>query len=172
LFFALAPDPALCLRFAGAATGLRERLHPNGNWIRPARYHVTLRFLGEAPELREPLLRNALDVGACLDQPAFDLVFDHAASFPGPRPPWVLRCREPTRPIMKLSQSLLVPGAPGDRVQEFVPHLTVLRHADQALPDTAIEPIAWRVTDFVLLHSLPDAAPAYEELGRWRLSGA
>jgi hypothetical protein len=38
--------------------------------------------------------------------------------------------------------------------------VTVLRHADTALPDTPIESITWAVSDFVLLAKLPDAAPA------------
>lgn len=171
LFFALLPDEQIRQRFAAAAAALKQRFAPEGNWTRPARFHVTLRFLGEAPELRDPWLQAALEVGSGVRQPAFDLVFDHAASFPGPRPPWVLRCREPAHAIRKLGQALAVPGvsAGAGTAQDFVPHLTVLRHADRALPDSPIEPIAWRVEEYVLLHSLPGAAPAYEELGRWPL---
>jgi hypothetical protein len=83
---------------------------------------VTLRFLGEAPELREPLLQNALEVGGRVDQPAFDLYSTTPTSFPGPRPPWVLRCREHPEAIRSLGQSLVVPGAPGDKaIQDFIP---------------------------------------------------
>jgi 2'-5' RNA ligase len=174
LFFALVPGAGLRERFAAAASELRERFEPEGNWTRPARFHVTLRFLGEAPELRDPWLRAALDAGAAVRQAGFGLVFDHAASFPGPRPPWVLRCREPADAIRRLGQALSVPGVAAGlgTAQDFVPHLTVLRHADRALPVTPIEPIDWRVADFALLHSLPGAAPAYQELGRWTLAGS
>lgn len=170
LFFALVPDEALRSRFSEAASSLRDQFGATGSWTNPARYHLTLRFLGEAPELRQPLLEAAVRAASQVSLPAFDLVLDRAASFPGSRPPWVLLCREPATGVRALAQALADIGDRRIRAeQDFVPHLTVLRHADQALPEQAIGAIRWPVAEFQLLHSRPGQDHAYEELGRWRL---
>ncbi len=61
-------------------------------------------------------------------------------------------------------------GVRSDAGLDFVPHVTVLRHADKPLPSCPIDPITWPVHDFALMHSQPGKPRRYVELGRWRLS--
>jgi len=173
LFFALLPDETVRDAVSAAAANLQAVHHPTGRWIAPAEYHVTLRFLGEDSRLNLALVERAMRAAAAVRTDAFDLVFDSASSFPGARPPWVLRCSEPPEPLHRLWSSLdLALSAEGVRSEselDFVPHVTLLRHADKPLPACAIEPIAWRVRDFALMHSQPGRPRRYVELGRWRL---
>lgn len=134
---------------------------------------MTLRFLGEDSRLNGALVERAMLAGESVRMAAFDLVFDSASSFHGARPPWVLRCREPAEPLHRLWRSLDMAmvggGVDSDAGLDFVPHVTVLRHADRPLPVCAIDPIAWHVRDFALMHSQPGNERRYVELGRWRL---
>ena len=40
------------------------------------------------------------------------------------------------------------------RMRTFVPHVTLLRDKRHLLPSMPVEPIEWKVTEFVLVHSL------------------
>ena len=90
---------------------------------------------------------------------ALDLVFDRASSFPGARPPWVLHCREAAGPLhqlwLALDLAMTGEGVRSDAGLDFVPHVTMLRHADKPLPSCPIDPITWSVRDFALMHSQP-----------------
>jgi len=173
LFFALLPDEAARVSMSRAAAWLEASYQPIGRWIAPAEFHVTLRFLGEESRLNEALVERAMSAAGAVRMESFDLVFDSASSFPGARPPWVLRCREPSEPLHRLWHSLdlamVGEGAHSDSGLDFVPHITVLRHADKPLPACAIDPITWHVRDFTLMHSRPGKERCYVELGRWRL---
>lgn len=174
LFFALLPDEQVRDSISRAAAFLNANYHPVGKWIEPVEYHVTLRFLGEDSRLNHALVERAVEAAATVRMDSFDLVFDSASSFPGARPPWVLRCREPAKPLHRLWHSLdgamAGEGLRTESELNFVPHITVLRHADKPLPECAIEPIAWRIGDFALMHSQPGRERRYVELGRWPLA--
>lgn len=174
LFFALLPDEAARASMSRAAAWLQSSHQPIGRWIAPAEFHVTLRFLGEDSRLNEALVERAMSAADAVRMDAFDLVFDSASSFHGARPPWVLRCREPSEPLHRLwhllDRALAAQGVRSDSGLDFVPHVTVLRHADKPLPACAIDPIAWSVRDFALMHSQPGKPRRYVEIGRWPLS--
>jgi 2'-5' RNA ligase len=176
LFFALVPDDAIRSEISRAAEYLKSQQHPRGSWIARERYHVTLHFLGDNSELRQDLVDRASAAAANVHFPAFDIVFDSAASFRGPTPPWVLRCPEPAESIRQLWHALSI-ALVGERLRTepgsaFTPHITVLRDADKPLPPVSIKPIVWPAREFVLIHSQLGKERRYTELGRWPLSDA
>lgn len=176
LFFALLPDAAEREAISREAGRLQASYLPTGRWIAAGDYHVTLRFLGEDTRLNQSLVERATIAATAVRMDAFDVVFDSASSFPGAHPPWVLRCREPAAALHRLwhllDGALSEQGVRSESNLNFVPHITLLRHAETALPACTIEPIGWRVRDFVLMHSQPGAQRRYVELGRWRLPGS
>jgi len=108
--------------------------------------------------------------------PAFNLAIDSASSFRGPKPPWVLRCPEPSDSIQQLWRALGI-ALVGERIRSesgstLTPHVTVLRDADKPLAPCPIQPIVWVVRDFVLIHSQLGRERRYTELGRWSLPDA
>lgn len=175
LFFALLPPPAVHARIAEAAALLATRFAPGGRAIAPEQWHLTLRFLGDFPAGSDATER-ARWAGAQVRAAPCALVLDQAASFPGLRPPWVLRGADARLSLEGLHgglcAALAAAGFPaGEPEHAFAPHVTLFRHAAQALPPMPIAPIAWAVRDFVLLESLP-AEHRYVELARWPLRPA
>ena len=55
------------------------------------------------------------------------------------------------------------------REAEIVPHLTVTRDK-AAMPETFVEPLSWKVDEFVLIHSVHGEG-LYSVAGRWPLVG-
>lgn len=172
LFFALWPDDAVRTACAQAARDLKLRVQPGGYLIRPERYHITLLFLGDfVPAEKEAAARQAASL---LRAAPFTLALDRAGSFSRNRQiPWWLGTRETPVGLSALyhdlREALVGAGVQPDRMK-FVPHLTVIRDAHRALPDTAIKPVSWGVKEFVLIRSLLQRQPVeYELLGRWPL---
>jgi 2'-5' RNA ligase len=173
LFFALMPDAAVRAQIAKAAETLKSQ-HPLGRWILPERYHLTLHFIGEDPELRPERVGRAIAAARAVRAPTFELCVDSAASFPGSKPPWTLRCSEPAHALHELLHTLMAAlagdAAPRSPASEFIPHITVLRDADKALSPCAIQPFRWQVRDFALIDSQIGRQARYTELGRWSLA--
>ena len=165
------PPPQVRARLAEAAADLQVRLVPGGRATDAARLHVTLVFLGEfAADSDAPA--RACWAAARVREDAFDLVLDSAGSFTGARPPWVLsgsKASEACLPLRRaLQRELHDSGFQVGEARDFVAHVTFVRHADFALPEQPIVPIAWPVRDFALLESHP-AERRYDELARWPL---
>ncbi|RPE81885.1 RNA 2',3'-cyclic phosphodiesterase [Vulcaniibacterium tengchongense] len=176
LFFALWPDDALRAQAAGVAAELRRRHGNDGRLLNPRRYHLTLRFLGDFPgELPASALAGARAAGDAVRAPAFELVLDRAGSFGRNRSiPWWLGCAPDHAALQALWRRLgealaqrRLRDASGHRT--LAPHLTVVRDARRALPETPIVPLHWRVDRFVLVHSELGQRNAYTLLGEWPL---
>lgn len=169
LFFALWPDDDTRASIAEAAAGLRRSQRPQGRWIKPHRYHMTLDFLGEHAPRPDALIDLALAAGDRVRARAFDMPLDVAGSFANRSIPWWLGCREIPAGLAALVQG--VAEALGTRAgaSTFAAHVTILRDAARALPPTPIAPVRWRVADFVLIESVIAAASRYEILARWPL---
>ncbi|MGH8456740.1 MAG: RNA 2',3'-cyclic phosphodiesterase [Stenotrophobium sp.] len=173
LFFALWPDDASRAACEAAARDLRLRMQPGGYLIRPARYHMTLLFLGD--EVPPAMEARALQVAHRMSLPPFMLTLNQAMSFRNKEIPWVLMPHE-TPPGLSglydaLRTALRAPGVVPDR-KSFSPHLTVLRNAGQMLPLTQIGPVNWAVQEFVLIRSvLHRQLVEYQVIGRWPLNG-
>jgi 2'-5' RNA ligase len=161
-------------RIDTVARRLQQDLHPRGRWIRPERYHLTLRFLGTHVQLPDDLLAAAHAAGESVRTRAFEFALDVAASFANRHVPWWLGCREIAPALAALAAALdaafRTSGcAPRDDAP-FVPHLTILRDADRVLAPMPIEPVVWPVDEFVLVDSVLAAQSRHVILRRWALS--
>ncbi|NUO75143.1 MAG: RNA 2',3'-cyclic phosphodiesterase [Lysobacter sp.] len=175
LFFALLPDEATCARVAACASALRDRHQAGGRLIGAHRYHLTLQFLGDADRFEEQRAQAAQAAAADVVAGAFDLPLDRAGSFRNRSIPWWLGCERTPPELQALWERLGIALAKrGVRVEgghSLTPHVTIVRDAAGALhPPVQIEPIAWRVTDFALIHSQLGSRNAYTVLGRWPLT--
>jgi RNA 2',3'-cyclic 3'-phosphodiesterase len=171
LFFALWPDDGLRAAIAQAseaaatAAGIRGRPTPQ------ERIHMTLLFLGDVAAEDEPRVMAA---AGRVRSRAFELVLDQVGSFNRSRVLWVGTRRAPAA-LTDLWRGLR--EALGDLALEhnrlaLAPHVTCLRDTSKPLKPTPIEPMSWRVREFVLAHSAPGAknqGPAYHLVSHWPL---
>ena len=172
VFFAVFPDEAARRAIARVAEDIRSGPMMRGRWIDPSRYHMTLHFLGDSPELRQDLVDRAATAAIKVDLPAFVLSLERIATFHRRKPPGVLRCADGATPVHTLWQTLrreLVHVGLGAILEpDFTPHVTLFYSDGSMLEPAAIEPIAWTVRDFVLVHSVVGRKD-YRILGRWML---
>lgn len=174
LFFALVPPEPVREQMAAAASALRENGSIEARWVNPARYHVTLAFLGDHPTLRPSLLEAARTAAGKLRVAPFSWFPDQVASFHGRRPPCVLRTAQVSQPLQTLWEQLrreLSMVRLGGRIERnFTPHVTLAYGQRDLLAPIAITPIVWPVDRVLLLHSEVGSSD-YDVLGSWRLPG-
>ncbi len=173
LFFALWPDDATRARIAAAVETLRAGVVPQGRWIKPSRYHLTLQFLGEHAAAPDELIERAGRAAACVDVAVFNLDLDIAGSFGSTRIPCWLGSAEPPPGLRvlhdALGTALREAGCRTVGATSFMPHLTILRDADRSLQARLAMPLRWRVGEFVLIHGRTLPFAPYRVCGRWRL---
>ncbi|UXI67601.1 RNA 2',3'-cyclic phosphodiesterase [Tahibacter amnicola] len=171
LFFALWPTPPVRVALAEVVDDLRRRCTGGGRWVRPARFHVTLQFLGDfAADCSERALSDAVAAGDAVTMMPFALSFDHVARFSRHRAPWWLGVTQTPEPLNRLWTDL---GAAlrqrGLRVEcgPYVPHLTIRRDPPGDPPAVPVAPVTWPVDHFVLIDSQLAQDTAYVEIARW-----
>ena len=133
--------------------------------------HLTLAFLGDVSAEKQHALTQ---LAGRIRQPGFTLKLDDAGQWLRSRVVW-LGMRQPPRGLLQLANMLRAQAARSgcyQSPQPFHPHLTLLRHAAQAVP---IPPpgFHWEipVTEFVLYESrVVGHRTRYTPLQRWTLS--
>jgi 2'-5' RNA ligase len=155
----------------------RERL-PDGRWVEPEKWHVTLKFLGSTPSAVLPKVKEAVRATAASVEP-FELHLGHLGVFPGPRRArvvWV-GLDDPADGLSRLAAGLeerLREDFPTER-RGFNAHLTVARFRRPALVDDPEELTGTRVpgepfvVDHVVLyrsHLLGPKGSRYEVVER------
>lgn len=174
LFFALRPDPATRHRLADLARQLSGR-YP-ARWVAPARYHLTLAFMGRYTEYPardiERLMRAADSVCAA----PFTWRPDRVSGFPARHPPCVLRGHDSCAGLSVLRESLVqasvAAGLTLPSEHRYVAHVTLGYGREHVIDEASVAPMTWRAEGFALLHS-GDAAPGNHEVsGHWPLDGA
>lgn len=174
LFFGLQPD-------GPAAADIENRLIPpvvlcrglTGKPLGRLRWHVTLLGLGSYDSVPRALVASASEAAARLPAAGFEVRFDRVMSFPrrDPKAPLVLLGSKPLPALHDFRRSLArAMSDAGLRVSQgktFTPHLTLL-YDTRTVPECAVPPVAWRVRDFVLIHSLHGRS-RHIVLGRWPL---
>lgn len=174
LFFAILAGEASG-RIARCAQMLRLELDLHSKLIAVERLHVSLHGVARCDRLHRVLIERALEVGAMISEPAFELIFDHATSFDNKRAnkPFVLRPACESAGLRSLHRRLgekMKRARIGRHVRShFAPHMTLL-YDHRVWGEYAIGPIHVPVTDFVLVHS-PTGQNRYVELARWPLTG-
>ncbi|HEX2030380.1 MAG TPA: RNA 2',3'-cyclic phosphodiesterase [Actinomycetota bacterium] len=180
LFAAVDPSEEVLAAVSAAVQPWRERL-PEGRWVRPENWHVTLKFLGRTYPRLVPTVHEACREAAA-SVARFDVSVAGMGVFPGPsraRVLWV-GLDDPAGGMPALARALdeqLAEEFPPEK-RAFTAHLTVARfnppipfrdHADD-LAATAIEAPPFAVEELVLYRShLSPRGARYEPLERFPL---
>jgi 2'-5' RNA ligase len=173
LYFAALPDERAARLIVERGAIWRADFGLSGRLYTPDRLHVSLNPLGRYVGVPQQLLAQANAVGMGVTAPAFDVALDRLMSFGnGKHRALVLCCGEGAAGfdclLRQIALGLKRAGLPSGLAAGFTPHLTLLWDR-LAIPDIALEsPIAWRVREFVLVHSLLGRS-RHEHLGRWPL---
>lgn len=172
LFFALVPPEELRPAISETAQALQAEHKFGGRLLKPERYHITLFFFGDyQPPETEPAI---IEAAQSIDAPPFELTLNKAGSFPNRDiATWLAPANVPPELEYLGNQLRKKLGyITEERNSGFTPHLTIGREARGKLRPTAITPISWRVTEYVLIRSILHQYPArYELLGRYALKG-
>lgn len=173
LFFALFPDPRTGAAIVAATETLRDADTVRGRWLKPARHHLTLRFLGTFSRVPDESIARASAAAARVRMSAFDLQLDRFGSFRnGDLPTWLGSSRVPL-PLLELHAALGAElareGVRASGAGSFVPHVTIMRKSSSAIDMPCVPTIDWRVEEFALIDSRVQPPAPFRVLGRWRL---
>lgn len=168
LFFALWPPDDLREQLM---RDTQERVRDSGGRIIPARnFHVTVLFVGE---VLQPRVKAVIAAGAATSSPAFTLTLDHIDAWPGSNVLVLTGADAPT------ALGTLVEGLRFNLLNNQIklqraiyrPHITLARKLPRIRPLEKIEPVEWRVKEFVLVDStVTRGGSQYQVLGRWPLA--
>jgi 2'-5' RNA ligase len=174
LFFAVLLGPDVGALATEEAYQIRGQNRLKGWPIEPERSHITLYSLGDYNGLPRGLVMAALEAGARVRTPSFETEFDRAGSFRrnGRARPLVLRGNDEALASLvafqkDLGAAMTDVGLAPFVARTFTPHVTLL-YDKLTLDERPIQPIRWRVREFVLIHSLLGQT-RYVILGRWPL---
>jgi len=136
--------------------------------MRPETLHLTLAFLGELDDQR---VAEAKRVADGIRMAAFDLALDRIGYWKHNRILWA----GGVSPRLTLLAKNLDAGlrAADFRLDSrpFVAHMTLVRDAHCAESPVLAEPVAWPVSEFLLVESkLSSEGASYETIGRWPLA--
>jgi RNA 2',3'-cyclic 3'-phosphodiesterase len=176
LFLAIFPDAQAAGGAAGLARRLSEQHGLTGRPLLTERFHITLHHLGDyRGGVPQDIVAAASAASKAVAFRPFDIVFDRAGSFSGRSGsrPLVLRGGDGLAALMafrralgaELTKTRLLRKADGP----FTPHVTLL-YDPRVVAEQVIDPIAWKVTEFVLVHSLLGQT-RHIPLARWGLGG-
>ena len=149
LFIGISPSDDMRRALAGTQESL-ARSGINGAYLAPENLHMTLAFIGEYPEAEQ--------VSGVMAQAAFDpfeIVYDHIGTF-RESIVWggIESCGPLEELVQRLRRALAAAGIPFSD-SAFVPHFTLVRHADfsHGLPDVPVAPVPMTVDQIVLFRS-------------------
>ena len=180
LFFAILPDPATAVKIGDFTQQLSQNHGLRGRPLLADRLHITLHHVGDFAGLPDDLVDSACQAAAKIHAAPFDVTFDRVLSFgrKSRNRPIVLLGNQTTSgglaDLMVFQKDVYAQmcraGLQGDKQiarqnAHFTPHTTLLYDMNE-VPEQAIEPISWRVTEFVLVHSLLGKTK-HIHLARW-----
>lgn len=171
IFFACVPDETTAARVHALAKQVKRNKSFQANLILPEHLHVTLFHLGDWPSLPEEIVNLASGAASGINVAAFDGAFGRAESFRNSTGvyPFVLT----SDPVQwhnlheALGNALRDAGLGAATHGDFKPHMT-LTYDPQRVKPFSIDPIVWKVKDFVLIHSVLGKT-THIHLGRWLL---
>jgi len=174
LFFALQPEEATRTQIGAAVAKLREAHVSAGRWLREARYHLTLHYLGSFSRVPDELAARACAAAARVREAPFDLRLDRFGSFGNRAIPVWLGPSQTLPGLSALHAALIAAlareGVRATHATSFVPHVTVLREATRPLEAPCEPAVDWRVDGFVLIDSCIVPPKPFRVLGRWPLA--
>ncbi|GGZ59850.1 hypothetical protein GCM10008101_12110 [Lysobacter xinjiangensis] len=168
LFFGLWPGDEVRAALAQALDA-SALLRDAGRRVSPAKYHITLHFLGGWATLPHDVLERASGAAATLRCAPFHLVVERAGGFHGARVGWLAPSGNSGLDALwsDLRRALDEAGVRYRAHEPFAPHVTVARNVRGRLEEASVDPISWPVEDFVLVHSHDGR---YDIVGCWPLA--
>jgi 2'-5' RNA ligase len=165
VFFAAWPPPNVQVALGKLAQALQRQC---GGRAVPARnIHLTLVFLGDVARERLAALRA---LAATVSVSRFEMSIDRAGYWRHNRIVWAAMAKCPAalpELVERLEQRLAPADFQFDR-RTYVPHITLLRNARRAPTGAEVPAVAWPVTRFALMESVPrGSGRAYEMLLEW-----
>jgi len=172
IFFAALPDAETAAHIHAFAERLKSEKGFKANLILPEHLHVTLFHLGDWAALPDEIVRLAKVAAEQVKTAPFDIAFTKVGSFPNRTGiyPFVMTGDAAQWKTLHtaLAAALTKSGLGGATKGEFEPHVT-LTYDELRVKPAKIEPIAWTVRDFVLVHS-ELGKTTHHHLGRWPLA--
>ncbi len=171
---------------AALQSELRQRIDRQGvKWVDPAKFHLTLVFLGQVPsEEVEALAESVRQASQALS--ALELATSELGSFPGPDRPAVLwlgieSVRGSISDVQSAIANVALPWTERPDEKAFHAHLTLARVSPpsrkvglalQRLPASLRGPAAsqWIASEVVLYRTCPDGS--YEQVAAAPLKGS
>jgi 2'-5' RNA ligase len=176
LFLALVPTSEDAAGIVESGRRIERDCGVRGRALEAERLHVSLYPVGAYDDVLPQELVDAVRAAADkVTHPAFDVVFDRAATFGGAAQsrPFVLKSGDDGLLVplhafrVALGVALADAGLPiTDR--KMTPHMT-LSYAPQVAAEIAMAPLRWRAREFVLIDSHV-GQHEYRMLGRWALT--
>ena len=164
LFFAIRPPVNIRHRIAGATASLPVGGKPKQH----DRLHITVLQLIINAVPPAAMIEEALDVAASLRAAPFNVMFDHLVA--GSKS-MLLVPKEPLDALHvfreRLGFMLMRAGIDIHLSDPFKPHVTLL-YGNELAFEAEIDPVIWKVEEFVLIDSLIGQT-RHVELGRWQL---
>lgn len=174
LYFALLPDGTAATRMVGLARQIASYHTQRARLTSAERLHLSLFGIADRiPEQRA--IEAGHDIAARLPSAPFLVTLDHAGPFgkrlDSQQSPIVLYATNGGDEALNAFRRAFCRAAAdaglGLSRAAFVPHVTLLY--DEVRPQgNQVEPIGWRVCDFVLIRSLHGRS-RHDHLGRWTL---
>ena len=164
-FFACWPAEDAARTLSRMARALAGRLE--GRAVPDGKAHLTLAFLGEIAPDR---VGAAIEAARSVSGPPFTMTLDRLGAFRRAGVAWA-GASMPDPALLALQGALeaeLRARAFELEARPFKPHVTLVRRVGVALREEAIDPVAWRVTDFALVRSEAGTG-RYTTIGRWIL---
>ena len=170
LFFAIVPDPDTALHIERLAQRLRVEHGLKGKPLLTAHFHVTVHFVGIHDTFFERVASWAQAAASTVSMPAFDVTFDHAASFhrTARDSPVVLLGSDGVAALKEFHGILgttLAKAGFNLKPSSFTPHLTLLYDRHE-VSERTIEPVRWTAREFVLVDSRVGKTQ-HVQLARW-----
>ena len=171
LDFALLPPADV----AQAALALLPTLRPRPS-ARPApaaRLHVSLNALGAFQRPPGAVIDKATQAAAGVRAAPFDVALDRVGTCPAGDPPCLVASGDEgvigvSRLYSAIHKALVRAGMVPRREAGIVPHMALV-HDRARVPETFVEPLTWRATEFVLIHAIPGEG-RFEIAARFPLS--
>ncbi|MBN1201212.1 MAG: RNA 2',3'-cyclic phosphodiesterase [Anaerolineae bacterium] len=144
LFIAIELPPNVLSLLSGIQTQIKERVPPRTvRWVNPDGIHLTLKFLGDVPAIRQHTLEQAL-IDVTRSHTAFELAAGGLGCFPNTRRPrvvWV-GVQEQTGALHALRDAIEAHFSPlgfPTEQRPFNPHLTLGRVRREATKHNTAE---------------------------------
>lgn len=174
VYFALQPPPEAAAQALARLEAARVKHRLSAKPVPSARLHVSLNPIGEFKRPPTPVFEKALEAVAAVEARPFVVAFNRLGTWPsGDPPPLVLWGDEGVIGVTALYSAIQRALRRRDmaprREVEIVPHVT-LAYDRAEVPETVVEPVAWTVTEFVLIHAVHGEG-RYDVAGRIPLSG-